>query len=177
MEHYAFLFLLAEEIVAQEGDDEVRGDELAFLVDEGDAVGVAVEQQSDVAFVLLHQFFYLLLVLSLQRVRLVAREASVESVINIIRSVAEQPFYEDVRRSIAAVDGDSQVVDVTEELALELHIFRIEVDLADGAAFLHWLWLDVRFHELLELVESGVVAHWLGVFGADLHAVMIRRVV
>lgn len=48
--------LLADEIVAKESDDEVRADEAAFLIDESDAVGVAVEKQADVAFLFQHQY-------------------------------------------------------------------------------------------------------------------------
>ena len=85
LQNNALLLLLADEVVAQEGDDEVGADETALLVDEGDAVGVAVEEQADVAFLLFHQSLDLLLGIGFQRIGLVVGEVAVKVVVDVVR--------------------------------------------------------------------------------------------
>ena len=54
LQHNAVFVFFTQEKIAQEGDDQVGGDEVAQFVDKGDAVGVTVKQQTDVAMLFLY---------------------------------------------------------------------------------------------------------------------------
>ena len=84
LQHDALFMSFTKEIVAQEGDNEVGGDEVALFVDKGDAVGIAVEQQADVTMLFLYQSLDLLLASGFQRIGLVVGEVAVQGVVDIM---------------------------------------------------------------------------------------------
>ena len=85
--------------------DEVGADEASFLVDEGDAVGVAVEEQADVAFLFLYQGLDLLLCVGFQRVGLVVGEVAVQGVVDVMR-LDDELVDEERGHTVAAVYGN-----------------------------------------------------------------------
>ena len=118
LQHDAFLLLLAYEKVAQESNDKVGADETSLLVDESDAVGIAVEEQADVAFFFLHQSLDLFLRIGFQRIGFVVGEITVKGVVDVM-CLADEFVDEERRHAVAAIHRDVEVAQVADELFLE----------------------------------------------------------
>ena len=91
---------LLEHRLREERGHEVAGDELAGVVDEEAAVGVAVEGRSEVGLVLAHLADHELAVLGQERVRLVVRERAVG--LEEVRDGVDRDPLEDRREHDAA---------------------------------------------------------------------------
>ena len=172
----AFLLLFADEVVTQEGNDEVGADETSLLVDEGDAVGIAVEEQADVTLFFQHQGLDLFLGVGLQRVRLMVGEVTIQGVVDVMR-LADELVGEDGRHAIAAVHSDVEVVVRSDKALLESEIVGIDIPLTDLAFLGAGHRGFVALHQGFQAVQAGVVAHGKGIFGGNLEAVMAFRVV
>ena len=150
--------LLSNEVVAQEGNDEVWTDETAFLVDESDAVGIAVKEQADVTFLLFHQGFDLLLSIGFQGIWLMVGEIAIQSVVDVMR-LANQIVDEDGRHAVAAVYGNVEVVVRSNKLLLESELVGINIpffDLAFHGTRCRGL---IACHQSFQSVQSSVITY------------------
>ena len=89
LEHGSGLVPLVDEIVAENGDHQVRRDELALVVHEHHTVSVTIIDDTHIRAGLLHQSLKRLDILRNQRVRLVVREVSVKFFEYVGRLIAE----------------------------------------------------------------------------------------
>src|SRR6185436_4647974 len=99
--------VVAEQLAGDERRREVAADRLTLLVDEGGAVGVAVEGDAEVGVVLAHRRLQVVEVLELERVGLVVGEGAVE--LEVERDDVDAELVEDgaVDRAhaVGGVDG------------------------------------------------------------------------
>ncbi len=163
-----------------------RADDLAALVDDEAAVGVAVEGQPDVGAELDDLRLQVRRVGRVDRVRLVVREAAVE--LEVQRRHLERQALEDGRHgvpahAVARVNNDRERPDVLDAGDELLHVRGVsgqQVLLADRAGLAvvgGQPLVEVALGVGAQLREAGVLADRLGARQAQLDAVVARRVV
>ena len=167
-----FLF---DEVMSQHGNHQIRGDEVAVLIDEHHAVGVTIEDHTDVGLGFTHLFLQRDNIFRFQRIRLVVREGAVQRVEQVERLVPEDLLDEDRSHAVGAVHHQVQVVYIIMILRLELQVFLLYgvIDnLAFGVSDDHFF---VQ-HFLFQFPETGVEAHGQRILSGDLQPVVFFRV-
>ena len=162
--------------MSQDSDHEVRRDETAVLIDEHNAVSVAVKDDSNIRLRLSDELLQILYILLYQRIRLMIREASVHLFIDVRRLVAEYVAREKRSHSVGHVHGDLQRRPVTLVFEKEGKIIRL---------YIHWMNLTTNLRRdtlasaldpLLDLAQACVKTNRKRVFTRNLKAVVLCRI-
>ena len=166
------------------GDDRRRGGarhRLTLVVDEEDAIGVAVERESDIGARVEHRALQVLEVLGLDRVGGVVREGAVELAVEdpqVEGQTVEHARHDQAAHAVGGVGDDPQRpqhrgVDEAPHVGTEL---LEHVDGFDGARDLGPL-DDAGLDRGPDLAQSGLLADRRGSGAAQLDAVVLRGVV
>ena len=174
--------VLEQQRLGEQRGDEVAGHELAVLVDEEAAVGVAVPGDAEVGLLGHHALADLAAVLLEQRVGRVVGERPVDLEVHL--DAVEGGAGEHQRRQLAgdAVGGvhddlvRAERGDVDEPVQV-LDVGRVEVEALAAGAGAARRQLGERLAALLELGDAGVAAQRQRALPDQLHAVVLRRVV
>ena len=173
--------LLLEHGLGEERGHEVAGDELAGVVYEEAAVGVAVEGDSEVGLLFLHLADDELAVLGEKRVRLVVREGAVrleEAAHRVHGQALEDGGQHRARHAVSGVDDDAKRLDLTDvdEGEDTLDESGVDVHALGGRVADELRALDL-LGPVAHVEEARIAADGEGAAPDDLHPRVLLRVV
>ena len=174
--------LLLQQHLGEEGGDEIAGDELARVVDEEAAVGVAVEGDAELGALLEGLADDELAVLGQERVRLVVRERPVrleEAAHRLDRQSLQDRRQHCTRHPVRRVDDDAQRLDRIDldEREHLLHVGRPDVVVVDMSGGRTPGPVRNGHRTVADLEQPRLAAYGQRAGPDDLHAGVLLRVV
>ena len=171
--------ILAEHVLGDERRDHVHRNDVALLVDEPRAVGVAVERHAEVVAALAHLGLEVGERLGLERVGLVVREVAVRLAVE--RRERDRRALEGLRlpgaHAVGEVAGDANGPGQLRERADEGGVVRADVGLRDRAGLRRGGGEGLLRDDALDVRDAGRAGDRDGAGAAELEAVVLLRVV